>query len=87
MGNVQGARARLEDARRNAAEANLQYELALTLHAAAVVASLAGDAAAEAMAISAASILDRLGVVDLDAVTTVQPLAVITLPEQRVAID
>ncbi len=87
MGNVQAARARLEDARRNAAEANLQYELALTLHAAAVVASLAGDAAAEAMAISAASILDRLGVVDLDAVTTVQPLAVITLPEQRVAID
>jgi class 3 adenylate cyclase/tetratricopeptide (TPR) repeat protein len=85
--DLEAARARLEGARRDAAAAKLEYELALTLHAAAAVASLMGDADAEAMAISAASILDRLGVVDVDAVTTVRPFRVITLPDQRAAVD
>jgi hypothetical protein len=57
------------------------------LHADAAVAALTGDPNAEAMAISAATILDRLGVVDVDAVTTVRPLRVISLPDQRVPVD
>jgi tetratricopeptide (TPR) repeat protein len=84
-GEIDAARRRLDDARRRAADGKLDYELGLTLDAAAAVASITASADAEALRISAATILDRLGVVNVEAVSTsrlVVPVS-ITIPEQR----
>ena len=88
-GDFEEARRRLDDARRRAAQGKLDYELGLTLHAEASVASLAASADAEALRISAATILDRLGVVNVTAVSAARVIepSVVTIPEPRTPVE
>jgi tetratricopeptide (TPR) repeat protein len=83
-GHDDPARARLEASRVRAIDAAADYELALTLHA---IAAVGGGPGQEATSIAAASILDRLGVVDIEAVSAVRVLRVVRLPNPRVAVD
>jgi class 3 adenylate cyclase/tetratricopeptide (TPR) repeat protein len=88
-GELEAALHRLDDARRRAADGKLDYELGLTLHAAASVAAMAARADAEPLRIAAATILDRLGVVNVTAVSpsrVVIPASVV-IPAQRTFVD
>ena len=84
LGDVHAARARLDASRARATEGDADYELALTLHA---IASVTSGPGAEAMSIAAASILDRLGVVDVRAVSAARVLQIVSVPTQRVAVE
>ena len=84
-GDAATSRLRLEASRARALESGADYELAQTLWAIATVTPNRDEA--EAASIAAVSIFDRLGVVDVDAVSVARVLRPITIPEQRAAVD